>query len=177
MSRKQTIMKIGSSRMLIGTYLATIARIGAMMSVGRSMRATKEAMMRFLSSFLSAKSSRASLGNVFLAKFAPRTTRMRGTATWPFWLIAIVTELRTNPSAKKRRCKAGTEATIMETNIAQRGGFIKSQMPWRNLKVQREIEERNFWIGVGSRLNAEEVFFSQYCATRWWDWRTEFLHL
>ena len=53
MSRKQTIMKIGSSRMLIGTYLATIARIGAMMSVGRSMRATKEAMMRFLSSFLS----------------------------------------------------------------------------------------------------------------------------
>lgn len=162
--------------MLTGTYLATRASVGAIISVGRSMRAINDAMIRFRSSLLLSRSSRASLGRVFLARFAPRTTRIRGTATWPFWLIAIVTELRTKPSVKKTRCNAGTDATIMDVSMAQSGGFMKSHTPWRNRQAQREREDRVFCIGVGRPLNAAEVFCSQYCEARWWDFRTECFH-
>ena len=53
MSRKHTMMKIGSSKMLTGTYLATSASMGAMMIVGSSIRLMREAIRIRVSSLSS----------------------------------------------------------------------------------------------------------------------------
>lgn len=147
------MMKIGSSSMLTGAYLANKARRGAMINVGRSILATNDAMMRLRSSFeLSTPSSICSLGKVFLAKLAPRTTRIKGTATCPFWSIARVMELRTNvPSSKNKRCNAGIDATITAISMAHRGGFINSQVPRRNRPTQFEVTVRDFCNQGGRR--------------------------
>jgi hypothetical protein len=54
------MMKIGSSTILTGTYLASKARNGAMIIVGSSIRANSEAIISFFSSPESSISSSAS---------------------------------------------------------------------------------------------------------------------
>lgn len=127
--------KIGSSRIDTGTYFAASASSGAIISVGRSILLIREAMSNFFSIFLSAESC-ASLGSVLRARLAPKTTRMRGTATPPDCDTARVTELAMKePSAKNRCWSLGIDATMMAKSIAQRGGFINSQRPAKNLPV------------------------------------------
>ena len=90
MSRKHTIMKMGSSKMLIGIYLAMIARIGAMTTNGRSILEVSEQNSIFFLSLLYDGSSVSSEGSVLLLRLPPRTNRMSGTATPPNWLTADV---------------------------------------------------------------------------------------
>ena len=72
-SKKHTITKILSSTMLMGTYLAMSANMGAIRIVGRTMRLTREAISKFLSSLGSVVSPALCSGSVFL-KFVIRTT-------------------------------------------------------------------------------------------------------
>lgn len=119
--------------MLTGTYFAANASKGAMIMVGRSIREIQDATSSFVPIWFSSEfSSYASLGRVLRARFAPSTTRMRGTATPPDWAMALVTELAMNePSAKKRCWSLGIEAMITAMSIAQSGGFMNSQAPAR----------------------------------------------
>ena len=76
--------------MLTGTYFAINARIGAIMMVGRSMRLMRDAIMQFCADLvlLAVFLDRASLGRVLRARLAPRTTKIKGTATPPDWPTA-----------------------------------------------------------------------------------------
>ncbi len=134
MSKKQTMMKIGSSRIDTGTYFAINARNGAMTIVGKTMRESREAKSRRRSSFFSSGEVASwSFGNVERARLAPRTTRMSGTATPPDCWMARVTELLIKvPWVKKRRWRAGMEATMRAASMAQSGGFI-----WRRTPAQK----------------------------------------
>ena len=135
--------KIGSSRIETGTYFAARARIGAMMMVGRSIRDMMDAMSNFVPILFSSEfSSRDSCGRVLRAKFAPRTTRISGTATPPDCPMARVTELAMNdPSSKKSCCNLGMEATTTAMSMAHRGGFMNSHSPPRKREATAWIFE------------------------------------
>lgn len=140
--------------MLMGRYFAISAIMGAVTRVGKSMRPSKEAMIRFRSSFGCSKSPGSSSGNVLRARFAPSTTKMSGTATLPVWSTARVTELLMKvPGVKNRFCNVGTEATRMAMPIDQRGGFMKSQKPSTKRLRPLNINTEPVRIGDGSFEN------------------------
>ncbi len=116
--------------MLMERYLAARANIGAINIVGNTIRLVSDAttsLVSILSSSLKAR--KASLGSDTRARFAPRTTRISGTATPPLWRMALVIEFLTNvPSLKKRRCKLGMDATSNANAIAKSGGFMDCQI-------------------------------------------------
>ena len=127
------MMNIGSSSMLTGTNLAVKARSGPIIRVGTSIRAKREAMINFFSSFGSSWSSSVFSGRVLRSRFAPRTTKIKGTATPAFDSIAWVSELLMNvPLSKKAAWRAGIDATKTAMSMAQSGGFINPHMPLKN---------------------------------------------
>lgn len=148
--RKQTTTKIGSSKIEMLMYFAATASTGAVKINGKTMRDNTDAI-RILVSVRSVPGCFAFV-DVEFARFAPRTTRMRGTATCPDCVTARVKEVWMKvPGVKKSLCRAGMEATITAASMDHNGGFMEFQTARekRFVYFQTGLEMRLTKGGVG----------------------------